>query len=86
MTPEKAAEQQLERWQRLSLEERFRIVAAMIEDGFALVAASIRAAHPVLARAATVEKYPAFCSPAATCPSSATRNRLPAGREYGRMP
>ena len=33
-------------WRRLSLEERFRIVAAMIEDGFALLAASIRAAHP----------------------------------------
>jgi hypothetical protein len=33
-------------WRRLSLEERFRIVAGMIEDGYALVAASIRAAHP----------------------------------------
>jgi hypothetical protein len=46
MTPEEATEQQIERWRRLSLEERFRIVVAMIEDGFALVAASIRAAHP----------------------------------------
>ena len=46
VTPEQAAEQQIEMWRRLSLEERFRIVAAMIEDGFALVAASIRAAHP----------------------------------------
>jgi hypothetical protein len=33
-------------WRRLSLEERFRIVAGMIEDGFALVAASIRSEHP----------------------------------------
>jgi len=46
MTPEEASEQQVEMWRQLSLEERFRIVAAMIEDGFALVAASIRAAHP----------------------------------------
>lgn len=46
MTPEKATEQQIEMWRRMSLEERFRIVAAMIEDGFALVAASIRAVHP----------------------------------------
>jgi hypothetical protein len=33
-------------WRQLPLEERFRIVFAMIEDGFALIAASIRAAHP----------------------------------------
>ncbi len=46
MTPEQATEQQIEKWRRLSLEGRFRIVIAMIEDGFALVAASIRAEHP----------------------------------------
>ncbi len=46
MTPEEASEQQVEMWRQLSLEERFRIVAGMIEDGFALVASSIRAAHP----------------------------------------
>jgi hypothetical protein len=46
VTPEQAEALQVELWQRLSLEERFRIVAAMIEDGFALVAASIRAEHP----------------------------------------
>ena len=46
MTPEQAEAIQVEMWRRLSLEERFRIVAAMIEDGFALVAASIRAEHP----------------------------------------
>jgi len=45
VTPEEASAQQVEMWRRLSLEERFRIIAAMIEDGFALVAASIRAAH-----------------------------------------
>ncbi len=46
MTPEQANELQIEMWRKLPLEERFRIVAAMIEGGFALVAASIRAAHP----------------------------------------
>lgn len=46
MTPEQADELQVEMRRALPLEERFRIVAAMIEDGFALVAASIRAAHP----------------------------------------
>ncbi len=46
MTPEQAEALQIERWRQLSLEERFRIIAAMIEDGFALVATSIRAAHP----------------------------------------
>jgi len=46
MTPEQANELQAEMWRKLPLEERFRIVAAMIKDGFALVAASIRAAHP----------------------------------------
>jgi hypothetical protein len=46
MTPEQAEALQVEMWRRLPLEERFRIVATMIEDGFALVAASIRAAHP----------------------------------------
>ena len=37
---------QIEMWRRLSPEERLRIIFAMIEDGFAMVAASIRAAHP----------------------------------------
>ena len=46
MTPENADTVQLEMWQRLSLEDRLRFVAAMIEDGFKLVAASIRAEHP----------------------------------------
>jgi len=46
MTPENAETVQLEMWRRLSLAERFRIVAVMIEDGFKLVAASIRAEHP----------------------------------------
>jgi len=46
VTPEQAEALQVQMWRRLSLEERFRIVVAMIEDGFALVAASIRAAHP----------------------------------------
>jgi hypothetical protein len=46
VTPAQAEALQVEMWWRLSLEERFRIVAAMIEDGFALVAASIRAVHP----------------------------------------
>ena len=46
MIPEQAEALQVEMWRRLSLEERFRIVAAMIEDGFALVTASIRVSHP----------------------------------------
>ncbi len=46
MTPDEASAQQVERWRRLSLEERLRIIFAMIEDGFALVAASLRAAQP----------------------------------------
>lgn len=46
MTPENAEIFQLELWRKLSLEDRFRMVAAMIEDGFNLVAASIRAEHP----------------------------------------
>ena len=46
MTPEEAETVQLERWRRLSLEDRFRIVAAMVENGFNLVATSIRAEHP----------------------------------------
>ena len=46
MTPEQADALQVERWRRLPPEERLRMVFAMIEDGFALVAASIRAAHP----------------------------------------
>ena len=46
MIPEQAEALQVEMWRRLSLEERFRMVAAMIEDGFALVAASIRTVHP----------------------------------------
>ncbi len=46
MTPEDAEAFQLEMWRWLSVEERFRFVTAMIEDGFNLVAASIRAEHP----------------------------------------
>lgn len=46
MTPENAEAVQFEMWRRLSLEARFRLVAAMIDDGFNLVAASIRAEHP----------------------------------------
>ena len=46
MTPDEAETVQLAMWRRLSLEDRFRIVAAMIEDGFNLVTASIRAEHP----------------------------------------
>lgn len=46
MALEQAEALQVEMWRRLSLEDRFRIVAAMIEDGFAQVAASIRAVHP----------------------------------------
>jgi hypothetical protein len=46
MTPEQADALQLQMWHRLPPEERLRIVSAMIEDGFALVAVSIRAAHP----------------------------------------
>ncbi len=46
MTPEEASAPQVEMWRRLPLEERLRMVFAMIGDGFALVAASIRAAHP----------------------------------------
>ncbi len=46
MTPEQADAIQIEMWRRLPPEKRLWIVFAMIEDGFALVAASIRAAHP----------------------------------------
>jgi hypothetical protein len=46
MTPEQADALQVEMWRRLPPEERLRIVFAVIEDGFALVATSIRAAHP----------------------------------------
>jgi hypothetical protein len=46
MTPENAEAVQFEMWRRLSLEARLRFVAAMIDDGFNLVAASIRAEHP----------------------------------------
>lgn len=46
MTPEQAEALQVEMWRRLPLEERIRIVFAMIEDGSALVAASIRTTHP----------------------------------------
>ena len=46
MTPEQAEALQVEMWRRLPLEERFRIVFAIIEDGFAMVATSIRRAHP----------------------------------------
>ena len=45
MTPVQADALRVELWRRLSPGERFRIVIGMIEDGFALVAASIRAAH-----------------------------------------
>ena len=37
---------QIDMWRRLPPEERLRTIFAMIEDGFAMVAASIRAAHP----------------------------------------
>jgi hypothetical protein len=46
MTPEQADALQVEMWRRLPPEERLRMVFAMIEDGFALVAASIRTLHP----------------------------------------
>ncbi len=46
MTPEQAEALQVESWRRLPPEQRMRMVFAMIEDGFALVAASIRATHP----------------------------------------
>jgi hypothetical protein len=46
MNREQAEALQIEMWQQLPPEERMRMVFAMIEDGFALVAASIRAAHP----------------------------------------
>ncbi len=38
MTPEQARALQVERWRKLLPEERLRMVFAMIEDGFALVA------------------------------------------------
>jgi hypothetical protein len=46
LDPRAAEVLQAEMWRRLPLEERLRIVFAMIEDGFALDAAYIRAAHP----------------------------------------
>ncbi len=46
MTPEQAGAMQIEMWRRLSPEERLRIIFGMIEDGFAMVATSIRRAHP----------------------------------------
>ncbi len=46
MTPEQASAMQLEMWRGLPPEERLRAIFAMIEDGFAMVATSIRAAHP----------------------------------------
>jgi hypothetical protein len=46
MTSDQAEALQIEMWRRLSLGERFRVVAGMIEDGFNLVAASIRTTHP----------------------------------------
>ncbi len=46
MTPEQASTLQIEMWRRLSPEERLRIIFAMIDDGFAMVATSIRRAHP----------------------------------------
>ena len=46
MTSEQAETLQIEIRRRLSPEERMRMVFAMIEDGFALMVASIRAAHP----------------------------------------
>jgi hypothetical protein len=46
VTPEQTDALQVEMWRQLSPEERLRIVFAMIDDGFVLVAASIRGAHP----------------------------------------
>lgn len=46
VTPEQGSAMQIEMWRRLSFEERLRIIFAMIEDGFAMVATSIRRAHP----------------------------------------
>ncbi len=46
MTPEQAGTVQTEMWRRLSPQERLRIIFGMIEDGFAMVATSIRRAHP----------------------------------------
>jgi len=46
VTPEQASAVQIEMWRRLSAEERLRIIFEMIEDGFAMVATSIRRAHP----------------------------------------
>ena len=46
MTPEQAGALQIDMWRRLSPEERLRIIFEMIEDGFAMVARSIRQAHP----------------------------------------
>jgi len=44
--PEQGSEMQIEMWRRRSPEERLRIIFGMIEDGFALVTAAIRRAHP----------------------------------------
>jgi hypothetical protein len=46
VTPEQASAVQIEMWRRLSAEERLRMIFEMIEDGFAMVATSIRRAHP----------------------------------------
>ncbi len=46
MTPEQGSAVQVEMWRRLPAEERLRIIFGMLEDGFAMVATSIRRAHP----------------------------------------
>ena len=46
MTPEQASAMQIDMWRRLWPKERLRIIFEMIEDGFAMVATSIRQAHP----------------------------------------
>ncbi len=45
MIPEQAEALQVEMWRQLPPEERMRRVFAMIEDGFTLVAVSIRTAR-----------------------------------------
>jgi len=46
MTPEEASVEQIERWCKLSLEERLRMAFAMIEDGFLPGRRIDPAAHP----------------------------------------
>lgn len=63
-------------WRRLPLAERLRIVFAVIEDGFALVAASIGAAHPEHTpeefRAALFERIYGYIDPKITPAESAS--------------